>query len=178
MRFLVSCIFQFLWFSWPFKFPVFQISLEVQNEIFMISHVSTLSAFAKILENQEKRRMEESWRTRERRETEILCFRDGVCVLVQLWPCLQFLFLVSCPARAQALLFFLCLCSCWCLGSFSLFRFSFSLCQSLLSPRCCGWLWLGRVHILQKRVATPSCPLALNKENFAVVASRSMTHHS
>ena len=41
------------------------------------------------------------------------------------------------------------------------------------------WVALvGRVQILQKRIATPSCPLALNKENFAVVASRSMTHNT
>ena len=37
--------------------------------------------------------------------------------------------------------------SCFCVRvgvlALSLFRFSSSLCQSLLSPRCCGWLWLG-----------------------------------
>ena len=124
-----------LWFSWTFKFPVFQISLEVQNEIFMISHVSTLSAFAEILENQEKRRMEESWRTREQRETEILCFRDGVCVLVQLWPYLLFLFLVSCPARSSRpslVSVFVFVLASWLSLLFLFFSVSISVVSSLL----------------------------------------------
>ena len=160
-----SCFlyFQVLWLLWTLKFPVSQISLGVQNEIFMIFHVCVLSAFAEILKNQEKPRMKRNWWTRELRATEMLCFRDGVCVLVQLWPYLLFLFLVSCPARSSrpslvSVFVFVLVSWLYLLCSSS------SLCQSLLSPRCCGWLWLGRVHILQKSVATPSCPLPLTKK--------------
>ena len=120
--------------------------------------------------------MEESWRTGKLRTTEVVFFRDGVCVLVQLWPCLQFLFLVSCPARAHALLFFLCLCSCWCLGSpFVSLLLCVNLCCLLAAAAGSGW---GASTSCKKESRRPLAPLALNKENFAVVASRSMTHHS
>ena len=146
------------------KFPVVQISLGVQNENFRIFHVSTISAFAEIFKSQENSKNKKNCRTREQMATRMLCFRAGVCVLVQLWPCLQFLFLVSCPARAHALLFFLFLCSCWCLGSLSLsflfFSVSISVVSSLLRLALVG----ARPHPARESRDALLPPLPLTKK--------------
>ena len=67
--------------------------------------------------------MEESWRTRKWRATEIVCFRNSVCVLdlsVHLWLYLLFVLQASGPARASRpslVSVFVCLLSlCWCLA--------------------------------------------------------------
>ena len=103
----------------------------------MISHVSTLLTFAEIFENHEKSRMEETTGEPENGGPQECCiFRDGVCVLVQLWPCLQFLFLVSCPARASrpslVSVFVFVLVSWLSLSFFLFFSVSISVVSSLL----------------------------------------------
>jgi len=161
------------------KFPVFQISLGVQNEIFMILHVSTLSAFAKIFKSQEN-----STKINETAEPENGRPQE-CCVFVT----------VSVFSSNFGPVF----CSCfWCLVLLALTPFSFScfcvrvgvlalslsfvslllcvnLCCLLAAAAGSGW---GASTSCKRESRRPLAPLALNKENFAVVASRSMTHHS
>ena len=153
MRFLVSCIFQFYGFRKlsSFQFSRFLSECKMRFSWFsMFLHFKHSPEFSKAKRTQKNK---QNWRTRERMATRMLCFRDGVCVLVQFWPCLLFLFLVSCPARAH----FLFLCLCWCLGSLSLpflfFSVSISVVSSLLRLALVG----ARPHPAE-RVATPSCP--------------------
>jgi len=141
----------------------------------MFLHFQHSPKFSKAKRTQKNK---QTCRTGERMATRMLCFRDGVCVLVQLWPCLLFLFLVSSPARASrpslVSVFVFVLVSWLSLSSISLLL-CVNLCCLLAAAAGSGW---GASTSCKRESRRPLAPLALNKENFAVVASRSMTHHS
>ena len=104
-------------------------------------------------ESERANEREKSWRTRKLRSVKKMCLCDGACL---------FLF------------------------SLQLVPLSFSCSLSPASPfplSCCSPLWpfslsssaLFFLLSLRRDSRRPLAPLALNKENFAVVASRSMT---
>ena len=136
-----------------FEVSVFQISREAQTENFKILHFNEFSVFEEFRKTRGSKRIEKSWTTRKLRSVKKMCLRDGAC-----------LFLFS--FERVSLLF---VCSLYPVSPFPL--------------SCCSSLWpfslsssaLFFLLSLRRDSRRPLAPLALNKENFAVVASRSMT---
>ena len=140
--------------SFPeFRSFIFQISREAQTENFKILHFNKFAVFEEFRKARGSKRIEKSWRTRKLRSVKKKCLCDGACL---------FLF------------------------SLQLVPLSFARSLSSASPfplSCCSPLWpfslsssaLFFLLSLRRDSRRPLAPLALNKENFAVVASRSMT---
>ena len=147
------------------KFPVFQISLGVQNEIFMIFHVSRLSAFAEIFKNQEKPRMEKKTSEPENGGPQKCCVFVTVSVFSSNFGnifCSCFWCRVLLALHALPL--FLFSCSCWCLGSLSLVFLFFSVSMSVVSSLLRLALVGARPHPAKECRDAPLPPLPLTKK--------------
>ena len=149
-RFSIFCIFLVSRIS-KFQFSRFLAKLKLR--ISKILHFNKFAVFEEFRKARGSKRIEKSWRTRKLRSVKKMCLCDGACL---------FLF------------------------SLQLVPLSFACSLSPASPfplSCCSPLWpfslsssaLFFLLSLRRDSRRPLAPLALNKENFAVVASRSMT---
>ena len=149
-RFSIFCIFLVFRIS---KFQCSRFLAKRKLRISNILHFNNFAVFGEFRKARGSKRIEKSWRTRKLRSVKKMCLCDGACL---------FLF------------------------SLQLVPLSFACSLSPASPfplSCCSPLWpfslsssaLFFLLSLRRDSRRPLAPLALNKENFAVVASRSMT---
>ena len=135
--------------------------------IFKNSQFLKISALRECRKTSRSKRIEESSRTRKLRSVKIMCLRDGVCLFLIFLQLLSLSFARSLSPSLPVSL------SRSPLLPFPLSSSAFFLLLSLL-----GSLWWGASTDCRRESRRPLAPLALNKENFAVVASRSMTHNT
>ena len=165
-----SCILSIFWYFTDFLFPALRVfsfcrfTMKLKVWILKNSQFCKISAFGEFRKTRRSKRIEESSKTRKLRSVKIMCLCGGVC----LFRIVMKIFF----------LFFACLLSPLLPSSLSRSPFSpFPLSSSalFLLLSLLGSLWWGAARYCRRESRRPLAPLALNKENFAVVTSRSMT---
>ena len=165
-----SCILLIFWYFTDFLFPALRVfsfcrfTMKLKVWILKNSQFCKISAFGEFRKTRRSKRIEESSKTRKLRSVNIMCLCGGVClfqIVMQIFflcfACLLSPLLPSSLSRSP----------------FSPFPLSSSALFLLLS--LLGSLWWGAARYCRRESRRPLAPLALNKENFAVVTSRSMT---
>ena len=148
-----SCILSIFWYFTDFLFPALRVfsfcrfTMKLKVWIFKNSQFCKKSAFGEFWKTRRSKRIEESSKTRKLRSVKIMCLRGGVCLLLIVMQIFSLF-------RSLALSFVALLSV-----ALSFFTFPFVILCSLLAA-VAPWVapLVGRVQILQKRIATPSCP--------------------
>ena len=165
--------FVIFWYFADFSFPALRVfsfcrfTMKLKVWIFKNSQFCKISAFGEVRKTRRSKRIEESSKTRKLRSVKIMCLCGGVCLFRIV---MQIFFL-----------FFACLLSPLLPSSLSRSPFSpFPLSSSalFLLLSLLGSLWWGAARYCRRESRRPLAPLALNKENFAVVTSRNMTFNT
>ena len=144
-----------------------QIYHEAKSVNFQSSQFCKVSAFGEFRKTRRSKQIEESSKTQKLRSVKIMCLRGGVCLFLIVMQIVSIFF-----ARLLSPLLPFSLSR----SPFLPFPLSSSALFLLLSLLVS--LWWGASASCRRESRRPLAPLALNKENFAVVTSRSMTFNT